>query len=94
MMAVGIVGLGLIGGSMARAVKRAGHQVYGTDIDRTVVMKAKLLEIVDQELTDENMADCEVIILGCLRARLGDCREIRLYLCGRPSDGRRRENRF
>ncbi len=63
-MAVGIVGLGLIGGSMARAVKRAGHQVYGTDIDRTVVMKAKLLEIVDQELTDENMADCEVIILG------------------------------
>ena len=63
-MTVGIVGLGLIGGSMARAVKRAGHRVYGTDIDRTVVMKAKLLEIVDQELTDENMADCEVIILG------------------------------
>lgn len=63
-MTVGIVGLGLIGGSMARAVKRAGHRVYGMDIDRTVVMKAKLLEIVDQELTDDKMADCEVIILG------------------------------
>ena len=64
MMTVGIVGLGLIGGSMARAVKRAGYRVYGADINRAVLLKAQLLEIVDQELNDENMADCGVIILG------------------------------
>lgn len=63
-MAVGIVGLGLIGGSMARAVKKAGYQVYGADIDRSVLLKAQLLEIVDQELTDENIKECTVIILG------------------------------
>ena len=63
-MAVGIVGLGLIGGSMARAVKQAGYQVYGADIDRTVLLKAQLLEIVDKELTDDNLPKCSVIILG------------------------------
>ncbi len=63
-MAVGIVGLGLIGGSMARAVKQAGYQVYGADIDRTVLLKAQLLEIVDKELTDDNLSECSVIILG------------------------------
>ena len=64
MKAVGVVGLGLIGGSMARAVKKAGYQVYGADIDRSVLLKAQLLEIVDQELTDANMQECTVIILG------------------------------
>ncbi len=63
-MIVGIVGLGLIGGSMARAVKNAGFTVYGDDIDRTVLLKAQMLEIVDQPLTDENIGSCSVIILG------------------------------
>ena len=63
-MAVGIVGLGLIGGSMARAVKQAGYTIYGADINRTVLLKARLLEIVDQELTDDNLRDCSVVILG------------------------------
>ena len=63
-MAVGIVGLGLIGGSMARAVKQAGYPVYGTDIDRPVLLKARMLEIVDEELTDDNLRDCSVVILG------------------------------
>ena len=34
-MNVGIVGLGLIGGSMAKAVKsRTAHTVYGIDLDK------------------------------------------------------------
>ncbi len=63
-MTVGVVGLGLIGGSLARAVKKAGHQVYGADINRTVLLKARLLEIIDEELTDDRLADCQVILLG------------------------------
>ncbi len=64
MNTVGIVGLGLIGGSMARTVKNAGFRVYGADIDRSVLLKAQLLEIVDQELTDNNIGECSVVILG------------------------------
>ena len=34
-MNVGIVGLGLIGGSMAKSVKaRTAHTVYGADLDQ------------------------------------------------------------
>lgn len=34
-LCVGVVGLGLIGGSMAKALKKyTGHLVYGCDIDR------------------------------------------------------------
>ena len=64
MMKVGIVGLGLIGGSLARAVKQAGYTVYGTDIERTVLLKARLMEIVDEELTDENLSECQIVLLG------------------------------
>ena len=64
MKAVGIVGLGLIGGSLARAVKKAGFTVYGMDIDRAVLLKARMLEIVDDELTDDRLPGCDVILLG------------------------------
>ncbi|MBQ8080724.1 MAG: prephenate dehydrogenase/arogenate dehydrogenase family protein [Clostridia bacterium] len=63
-MNVGIVGLGLIGGSLARAIKQAGYRVLGTDINRSVLLKAKMLEIVDEDLTDENLSECQVVLLG------------------------------
>ena len=36
-MVTGVVGLGLIGGSLAKAYKQAGHTVYGYDTDESVV---------------------------------------------------------
>lgn len=63
-MNIGIVGLGLIGGSLARAVKQAGYHVLGADINRPVLLKARLLEIVDDELTHDNLSSCGVILLG------------------------------
>ena len=36
-MTAGIVGLGLIGGSLAKAYKAGGHTVYGQDIDDAVL---------------------------------------------------------
>ncbi|HEV3312413.1 MAG TPA: NAD(P)-binding domain-containing protein, partial [Chloroflexota bacterium] len=33
-MRIGIVGLGLIGGSLAGALRRAGHEVIGWDRDQ------------------------------------------------------------
>lgn len=63
-MNVGIVGLGLIGGSLARAVKQAGFSVLGADIQKQVLLKARLLEIIDGELNRENISSCGVILLG------------------------------
>ena len=64
-MNVGIVGLGLIGGSIAKAIKHnTSDTVLGYDIDKSAVYKAKLLEAIDLELTDERIGICDVIIVA------------------------------
>ena len=55
-MQIGIVGLGLIGGSIAKAIKKfTPHTVLGFDTDSEVLYKAKLLDAVDGELTPERL---------------------------------------
>lgn len=62
-MKIGIVGLGLIGGSMAKALKyNTPHTVLGQDIDRDVLLKAKLIGAIDGELGDADIADCDMLI--------------------------------
>ena len=64
-MTVGIVGLGLIGGSLARAIKaNTAHTVLGVDLSRPVVYRAKLLEVIDEELTEERIGECGLLILA------------------------------
>ena len=64
-MTVGIVGLGLIGGSLARAIKaNTAHTVLGADLSRPVVYRAKLLEVIDEELTEERIGECGLLILA------------------------------
>lgn len=64
-MKIGVIGLGLIGGSMAKAIRlNSEHEVYGTDIDRTVVMRAKVMEAINGELTEDNIQDCDMLILA------------------------------
>ena len=46
-MTAGIVGLGLIGGSLAKAYKAAGHKVLAFDIDETMLGYAKISGVVD-----------------------------------------------
>lgn len=52
-MTVGIVGLGLIGGSLARAYHDAGHRVLGFDRDASTVQFALLAGAVDEPLTEK-----------------------------------------
>lgn len=62
-MKIGIVGLGLIGGSLAKALKfHTDHTVLGWNRTAEVVLKAKLLGAIDGELTDEEIADCDMLI--------------------------------
>ena len=63
-MVFGIVGLGLIGGSLARSIKfHSDHTVYGTDINETALLQARMVNAIDGELTEEAIARCEVILL-------------------------------
>ena len=62
-MKAGIVGLGLIGGSFAKAYSSAGHTVYAYDTDRSVLDFAKLANAVHAELNNENLKDCDIILI-------------------------------
>lgn len=63
-MTVGIIGLGLIGGSMARAYKKSGFTVLGCDTNDVVLSWAKLNGIADENLTKDNIPDCDLILLA------------------------------
>ena len=62
-MIVGIVGLGLIGGSFAKAYAEAGHDVLGMEKDASVLEFARMLEVVSGELTEENVGRCNLVLL-------------------------------
>lgn len=65
MMKVGIVGLGLIGGSLAKAYKRrADMTVLGWDQDASTLEFARLAEAVDGWLSDEAIPECDLILLA------------------------------
>lgn len=64
-MNVGIVGLGLIGGSIAKAIKyNTDNTVYGADIEKSVVLKAKLLGAIDKELDTTLIGECDMLIVA------------------------------
>ena len=61
---IGIVGLGLIGGSMARAYKLAGWSVLGADLDQTTLGYAVIANIINRPLDDTNISKCDVLMLA------------------------------
>ena len=62
-MVVGVVGLGLIGGSAAKAFKAAGATILACDINEPIVSYAQLEGIVDGVLGSENIATCDLLLL-------------------------------
>lgn len=62
-MKVGVVGLGLIGGSAAKGFKAAGHTVYGYDINTAIMGYAALDGTADGELTAERLGECDLLLL-------------------------------
>ncbi len=64
-MIIGVAGLGLIGGSIARALSESGkHEVFGFDINKSSVLAAKLVGAIKDELTNDNIENCEMIIVA------------------------------
>ena len=63
-MNVGIVGLGLIGGSMAKAYSAAEHRVLGADINRVILDFAILAGAVAAPLDDTTLPECALVLLA------------------------------
>lgn len=62
-MTVGIVGLGLIGGSFAKVYKEAGHRVLAWNRSQSVLDFALMAGDADAALTEENLSDCDLVLL-------------------------------
>ena len=60
---VGVVGLGLIGASFAKAFKEAGHKVLAYDKDSSAILMGKIAGFVDGELTSENLKNCGIVLI-------------------------------
>lgn len=64
-MEIGIVGLGLIGGSLAKAISQnTDHTVYGADLSEQVVKKAVLVDAIEGPLTDQLLPHCDLVIVA------------------------------
>lgn len=63
-MTVGIAGLGLIGGSFAKAYHEAGERVLAHNRSRSVLDFAVMSGAVDGELTAENISECDILLLA------------------------------
>ena len=64
-MNVAIVGLGLIGGSMAKSIKnRTAHTVWGADLNSETMTMARMCGAIDAPLTKENLPQAELILVA------------------------------
>lgn len=63
-MKVGILGLGLIGGSLARAYSLAGHTVYAIQRNESMLSFAMLAGAVHGKLNEETIPQCDLILLA------------------------------
>jgi len=63
-MNVGILGLGLIGGSLARAYAKAGHTVFACEQDANMLEFAELSGAVHGVLNSNSISSCDLLLLA------------------------------
>ncbi|MBR1560820.1 MAG: prephenate dehydrogenase/arogenate dehydrogenase family protein [Clostridia bacterium] len=64
-MKIGIIGLGLIGGSLAMSIRRhTEHTVFGYDIDEQVMLRAKAAEAIHDALDDDTLPACDIVLVA------------------------------
>lgn len=90
-MKIGIVGLGLIGGSFALATsRRTPHRVFGYDTDDETMRRAFSDGAIEEALTRENVGEVDVLLLAVVphlaveftRANAERIRGLVIDLCG------------
>ena len=84
-MKVGIVGLGLIGGSFAKAYAKEGHEVFALDSDGSTLAFAGVSGVLAGELTKDNASECDLILV-CVypQAAIDFCRDYGPYFGEKP----------
>ncbi len=69
-MKIGIVGLGLIGGSMAKAYREYSDErgldfkIYGHDVNTAIVDFAVLSGVLDGHLDEKTIPECDLVFIG------------------------------
>lgn len=83
-MTVGIVGLGLIGGSFAKAYSdNDEHKVLAYDIDEQTMKAACAAKNIDGELNKNNISACNLILVALYpQATIDYIREMAPYISG------------
>lgn len=64
-MKIAVIGLGLIGASIAKAYKQnEGYTIYAYDKDSSTLSFSKISETTDETITDENLGECEMVFIA------------------------------
>ena len=84
-MNIGIVGMGLIGGSFCKALSKfTSHKVYGKNRSQAVMEKAEKEGSIVGRISDDNIGDMDLIIVALSPAA---AREEMEKVCGKLKDG-------
>lgn len=84
-MKVGILGLGLIGGSLARAYAIAGHTVYAIQRSESMLSFAMLAGAVHGKLNEETIPTCDLILLSIYPGGSADWMEKNAHLISKDA---------
>lgn len=84
-MTVGILGLGLIGGSMARAYAKAGHRVFACEKDDNMLAFAQLAGCCESKLDESTIPQCDLILLAIYPAGSAGWLERNAHLISRDA---------
>jgi len=64
-MNIGIIGLGLMGGSLGKAIiKNTEHKVFGYDKNPETLIKAELVGAVSARMSEDNQNDLDILIVA------------------------------
>lgn len=63
-MKIAIIGLGLIGGSLGKALVCKNHEVYGYDIDGGVISRALSVRAITAPLDEKSLGECDIAVLA------------------------------
>ena len=65
-MKIAVIGMGLIGGSMARTIKlhKKDAFIYGCDLNQDTLRLALLMGAMDEELTEESLRECDLVLVA------------------------------
>ena len=84
-MNVGILGLGLIGGSLARAYALEGHTVYAIQRNESMLSFAMLSGAVHGRLNEETIPKCDLILLAIYPGGCADWLERNAHLVSKSA---------